>query len=160
MAFTYSHLYNFRTIGLRFFTVYGPWGRPDMAPFIFAEKIMNNEQITVYNNGNSTRDFTYIDDVTLSINLILNSKFSDSEPLASIYNIGNSNPVTVLNFINILEKALNKKAIVKFEKLQPGDVINTFADVNFLYERFGAIPSMALEDGLEKFATWFKNYYF
>lgn len=160
MAFTYSHLYNFRSVGLRFFTVYGPWGRPDMAPFIFTSKILNDEQITVFNNGLSTRDFTYIDDVTSAIDLILNSKFLDSEPLASIYNVGNSHPVTLLKFLNILEKVLNKKAIIKFESLQPGDVMNTFADVSLLNDRFSFNPSVALEDGLDNFVTWYNNYYY
>lgn len=159
MAFTYSHLFNIQTIGLRFFTVYGPWGRPDMAPFIFTKNILEESEITVYNDGNSKRDFTYIDDVTESILAIINSTISTFDSTSSIYNIGNSNPISLINFINILENQLGKKANIKYAQLQPGDVVNTFANTDLLSENFNISAKVSLENGLNQFVFWYKSYY-
>lgn len=169
MAHTYSHLYNFRTTGLRFFTVYGPWGRPDMAPILFANAITRNEAIKVFNDGNLERDFTYIDDIVDGIINVIDSKgrenqFSE-EPNQrqsanyGIYNIGKGNPIKLMDFIETLETALNKKAKKEFLPMQPGDVLKTFADVEALKNDFGFAPKTTLEKGIAEFANWFLNYY-
>tara|TARA_X000000950_G_C13917284_1_gene661633 strand:- start:3745 stop:4749 length:1005 start_codon:yes stop_codon:yes gene_type:complete len=172
MAHTYSHLYNIPTTGLRFFTVYGPWGRPDMALFKFTKSIINNEPIEVFNNGNHTRDFTYIDDITEGIIKILskipepNSEWtsSDPDPASSncpwrIYNIGNNNPVQLLEYIDALQKALNKKAKKNFLPLQLGDVPNTFANIDNLKNQVNFHPSTSVQDGISNFVKWYKQYY-
>ena len=169
MAHTYSHLFNIRTTGLRFFTVYGPWGRPDMAPILFANAISNDKQIKVFNNGNLERDFTFVDDIIEGIIRIIDS----SEPVNqkqgtsnqvqvtpySIYNIGNGNPVKLLDFIETMETALGKKAIKEFLPMQPGDVFKTFADVNALKMDFGYEPKTSIQKGIGEFVKWFKEYY-
>ena len=172
MAHTYSYLYNLPTTGLRFFTVYGPWGRPDMALFKFTKAILDEKPIDVFNFGNHTRDFTYIDDIVEGILKILNSPAKtnsnwDSEtpdPSSSkapwrIYNIGNNNPVKLMNYIDALEKALGKKAKINFMPLQPGDVPDTFANVNNLKSDFNYKPSTPIEQGVKNFIEWYKNYY-
>jgi UDP-glucuronate 4-epimerase len=156
MAHTYSHLYYIPTTGLRFFTVYGPWGRPDMAYFSFAEKIMSNEIIKVYNHGNLSRDFTYIDDIINGIFLII-SKEKSKESLYDIYNLGNSGPINLLEFIRTLEKALGLVAIKEFVQMQLGDVSTTYADVSKLSE-LGYQPKVSLGEGIDKFVEWFENY--
>jgi UDP-glucuronate 4-epimerase len=158
IAYTYSHLYNIQTTGLRFFTVYGPWGRPDMAPMLFANSILKEKPIQVFNNGEMKRDFTYIDDIISGIlgcvDIIPNeiSKYS-------IYNIGNSKPVDLMDFISIIEKALGKKSIKDFLPMQDGDVKVTYADTTSLFDLIKYKPSTELNDGVIKFIKWYKNYY-
>lgn len=156
MAYTYFHLYNIPMTGLRFFTVYGPWGRPDMAYYKFALNIMNGNPIDVYNNGDMERDFTYIDDVIESIyrlakkDIVLDYK---------LFNIGGEHPVNLLYFIETLEKALGKKAVKIFKEMQPGDVKKTFADSSELAAYTGYKPGTRIEEGIELFVKWFKHYY-
>ena len=171
MAHTYSHLYGLPTTGLRFFTVYGPFDRPDMALQKFTRAIMNDEPITVFNYGKHRRDFTYIDDIVEGIIRILdkpalpNSDWdcSNPDPATSsapyrIYNIGNNNPVELMSYIEALESSLGRKAEKEFRPLQPGDVPDTYADVDDLVEQFGYKPSMSIKQGVEKFARWYKDY--
>ena len=172
MAHTYSHLYNIPTTGLRFFTVYGPWGRPDMAYFSFTQDILAGKPIKVFNHGKMERDFTYIDDIVEGI-----VKLIDKVPVANkdwdesrndlstsfapykIYNIGNNQPVKLMRFINALEDALGKEAEKIYVDMQPGDVIRTYADVSDLEKDIGFKPSTSIEDGLKKFVEWYKEYY-
>ena len=157
MAHSYSELYKINTTGLRFFTVYGPFGRPDMSYFIFANKIMNNEKIDVYNYGKMERDFTYIDDITDGIlKVFFNLKISKKN--YNIYNIGNDNPVKLLDFIKILEKKLKTKANKNMLPLQKGDVIKTLADITLSKKEIGYDPIVKIESGLESFVKWFKEY--
>jgi len=169
MAYTYSHLFNIRTTGLRFFTVYGPWGRPDMAPILFATAISNGKPIKVFNNGNLERDFTYIDDIVEGIIRIIESTSPGSlqqetrnkQPATpySIYNIGNGNPVKLLDFIETMESALGKKAIKEFLPMQPGDVFKTFADVQALKDDFGYKPNTSIQNGIREFVKCFEEKY-
>lgn len=156
MAYTYHHLYKFPVTGLRFFTVYGPWGRPDMAYYKFAEKIMKGESIEVYNNGNMERDFTYIDDVTESISRLV-KKTEDTE--YRLFNIGGEHPVNLLKFIEILENKLGRNAEKIFLGMQPGDVKITCADTRDLSDYIDFVPEVRIEEGLEKFVKWYKEYY-
>jgi UDP-glucuronate 4-epimerase len=158
MAYTYSHLYNIPATGLRFFTVYGPWGRPDMAYFKFAKSILEEKPIDIYNNGELRRDFTYIDDITEGIEKLLN-KPSSEKPSYDIYNIGNSKPVHLMEFISILEDKIGKKAIKNFKPMQPGDVYETYASTEKLNSKTGYTPSTTLEEGLSFFADWYKSYF-
>jgi len=157
MAHSYSHLYGIQTIGLRFFTVYGPWGRPDMAPFIFADAIRNDRAIKLYNQGNHLRDFTYIDDVVLGMMRIIESSALPKQ--YSVYNIGCSNPVHLLEFVNQFELAFGKKAIKEYAPMQPGDVYATYADVTPLQRDFDYRPRTNIETGVRSFVEWFKAYY-
>ncbi len=167
MAHTYSHLFKIRTTGLRFFTVYGAWGRPDMAPILFAKAIKNDIPIKVFNNGNLERDFTYIDDIVNGIIHVIDSTEITGQPLNnksaevpySIYNIGNGNPVKLMDFIETLENAFHKKAKKEFFPMQPGDVLKTFADVSALKNDFGYAPNTTLKKGIGEFAKWFNEYY-
>lgn len=172
MAHVYSKIHNLPTTGLRFFTVYGPWGRPDMSPMLFADAIMNGKTLKVFNNGEMGRDFTYVEDIVEGVFRVLfkpaapNAVWDSSLPDPSsssvpyrIYNIGNSNPVRLLDYIETLEKALGKKAVKEFFPMQPGDVINTFSDVDDLEKDFDFKPSTELKDGLKSFALWYKSYY-
>ena len=172
MAHTYSHLYGLPTTGLRFFTVYGPWGRPDMAPFIFTKAINDNQAIDVYNFGNHRRDFTYIDDIVEGvIQTTLHTatadqtwdpkapKLSTSKAPWRIYNIGAQTPVHLLTFIETLEKALGKTAQKNLLPMQPGDVPDTYADVESLVEAIDYGPSTPLDKGIGEFVDWYKNYY-
>lgn len=156
MAYTYHHLYDITTTGLRFFTVYGPWGRPDMAYFKFAKNIMEGKPIDVYNNGDMERDFTYIDDVTESIYRLTKK---DADGKYRLFNIGGEHPVKLLTFIEILEKNLGKKAEIILKEMQPGDVKKTFADSTELAEFVNFKPEIRIDKGLEKFVSWFKEYY-
>jgi len=162
MAYTYSHLYNIPSTGLRFFTAYGPWGRPDMAPYIFTKSIMEGKPINVFNNGKMQRDFTYIDDIVESVIRIIDkipvSKSLNQAP-AAIYNIGNSKPIELMDFIRELELALNRKAIINYEPLQAGDVAVTWADCSALQSLIGFIPDTSLALGIEKFVDWHNEYY-
>jgi UDP-glucuronate 4-epimerase len=158
MAYCYSHLYNFETIGLRFFTVYGPWGRPDMAMFLFTESILNNKPINVFNNGNLSRDFTYIDDIVDGVGKVLLEKSKNSQNY-NIYNIGNSKPVKLLNFIEEIEKKLNKNAKKNMMAMQDGDVNKTYANVSKLQADYNYHPKTSIAEGIEKFVSWYSNYY-
>lgn len=161
MAYSYSKLYGIPLTGLRFFTVYGPMGRPDMAYYKFAKKIMNGEPIQIYNNGDMRRDFTYIDDIIIGIeNILCNPPAKDENGTAyKIYNIGNNKPEQLMDYISALEKCLGKKAEKEYLPMQPGDVYETYADVQDLMNDFGFKPSTTIEEGLLKFAEWFLNYY-
>jgi UDP-glucuronate 4-epimerase len=158
MAHTYGHLYGFKTTGLRFFTVYGPWGRPDMAYYLFAKAILNDKPIKVFNNGKMKRDFTYINDIVNGMTKII-EKNIDSREHYKIYNIGNNKTESLQNFINSIEKALNKKAIKKMHPMQKGDVPKTFADITDLINDYGYKPRTNIQDGIEKFIIWFKTYF-
>lgn len=157
MAHAYSQLYGIHTSGLRFFTVYGPWGRPDMAYFRFAKAIAEEKTIEVYNNGQLERDFTYVDDITESL-LRLISHPPRTTPPAAIYNIGKGAPVNLMHFISILEKHLGKEAIKKMLPMQKGDVFSTHADCSLLESVIGFVPETPLETGLKAFVDWFKKY--
>ena len=166
MAHSYSHLYNIPTTGLRFFTVYGPYGRPDMAYFSFTKKILAGEPIDVFNNGEMQRDFTYIDDIVEGIIRIMHKapapqKSSVTAAIApyKIYNIGNNRPITLRRFITAIENACGKKAIENLLPMQPGDVPITYADINKLQEEVGFVPKTSIEHGIEKFVEWYREYY-
>ena len=160
MSYTYNHLYGINTIGLRFFTVYGPWGRPDMATWIFTKKIINDEPIEVFNNGNMERDFTYIDDIINGTISILDSCKDDSnESFSKVYNIGNNKPENLLNFITLIEENLGKKAIKIMKPLQKGDVANTYADIKDIQADYNFIPKTKLVEGIPRFIEWFKSYH-
>ena len=161
MAHCYSKLYGIPATGLRFFTVYGPLGRPDMAYFKFAKKIMEGETIQIYNNGDMMRDFTYIDDIVKGIVNILPSAPKEIETGAryKVYNIGNNKPEKLMDYIQVLEKHLGKEAKKEFLPMQPGDVYQTYADVTDLMNDFDFKPSTTIEEGLGKFVEWFKKYY-
>ncbi|MDL2275439.1 NAD-dependent epimerase [Desulfosarcina sp. OttesenSCG-928-G10] len=172
MAHAYSHLFDLPCTGLRFFTVYGPWGRPDMALFLFAKAIFEDRPIDVFNHGNMKRDFTYIDDIVEGVVRVMknlpepNSDWSGDAPDPGtsyaryrIYNIGNNQPVTLLEFIEAIENAIGKKAVKNFMGLQPGDVPATFADVADLIRDVGFKPSTPISEGIEKFVAWYREYY-
>ncbi len=172
-AHTYSHLYNLPTTGLRFFTVYGPWGRPDMALFLFTKAIIEDREFDVYNNGKMVRDFTYIDDIIESLSRILinppkqNKNWNNFDKIISssiapykIYNIGNNNPVNLMDFIEEIKINLGKDAKINFKPIQPGDVKQTFADVTPLIKKINFKPSTSYKIGIKKFINWYKNYYF
>ena len=172
MAHTYSHLHSIPSTGLRFFTVYGPWGRPDMALFIFTKSIIEGRPIDVFNYGKMQRDFTYIDDITEGVVRVMdkpprgNPDWSGKQPDPSssrapykIYNIGNNNPVNLMDFIEAIEEALEKKAKKNMLPLQPGDVPATWADVNDLAEDLGYRPSTPLKEGIKKFTEWYRKLY-
>ena len=159
MAHTYSHLYNIPTTGLRFFTVYGPWGRPDMAPMLFADALCNDKPINVFNNGKMSRDFTYIDDIISGIILLLNapSNTENKSSLFRILNIGNGNPQSLEYFISMIETHLGKKAFKNFLPMQPGDVTRTWADLTKLVT-LGYESKTPISEGVSKFISWFLDY--
>lgn len=162
MAFTYAHLFNIPSTGLRFFTVYGPWGRPDMALFKFTHNILNGKPIEVYNNGEMYRDFTYIDDIIESVYRLLNLPPSPTENIPvpyTIYNIGNGSPVKLLDFIKTIEEELSITAEKVFLPLQPGDVVATYADTSKLYETIKFKPQTNIKKGIKAFIDWYKSYY-
>lgn len=158
MAYTYSKLYSIPSTGIRFFTVYGPWGRPDMSPTLFMSAVTTKETIKVFNNGDMKRDFTYIDDSVAGLIKIVPSTPKVEIPYA-IYNIGCSSPVKIMDFIAAIEKVAEKKAVLEMLDMQPGDVIATYADTSLLEKDFGYKPSTPLHIGIEKFHNWFKEYY-
>ncbi len=172
LAHTYSYLFNLPTTGLRFFTVYGPWGRPDMALFLFVKAILNDKHINVFNFGNMSRDFTYIDDIVESVKRILkviperieNVHDKDFSPDSSnapykVYNIGNNSPVRLMDFIETIEKKLGKKAQINFLPLQPGDVPSTYANVDELVKVTGFIPETSINKGISNFIDWYKSFF-
>jgi UDP-glucuronate 4-epimerase len=154
MAHVYSHLYGLPATGLRFFTVYGPWGRPDMSPMLFSKAILEGRPIQVFNHGDMQRDFTYVDDVVEGTLRVL-----DRPTRYAVYNIGNHQPVALLDYIAELERALGKKATLDMKPMQPGDVKATYADTRALQQAVGFVPSTQLKDGLAHFAAWLRNYY-
>ena len=157
MAHVYSHLYGLKTTGLRFFTVYGPWGRPDMAPFLFTKAILSETPIKVFNNGDLMRDFTYIEDIVKGIiEVLLTDKIQENY---NIYNIGNNTPVKLLDFIQAVELACNKKAQLDFYPMQDGDVYQTFADIEDLKAVTGYIPKVKINEGIQEFVNWYKAYF-
>jgi UDP-glucuronate 4-epimerase len=170
MAYTYSHLYNIPTTGLRFFTVYGPWGRPDMALFSFTKAILENKPINIFNYGKMRRDFTYVDDIVNGVLRVVDHipqaihssiSLTDSTSHAPycIYNIGNNQPVELLRFIEVLEASLNTVAQKNFLPLQPGDVLETYADVTDLHQAVGFTPQVPIEVGIPRFVDWYYRYY-
>ena len=172
MAHTYSHLFNLPTTGLRFFTVYGPWGRPDMALFLFTRKILAGEPIDVFNHGHHTRDFTYVDDIVEGVIRTLDQVPGPDpayDPLAPspatssapyrVYNIGNNRPVELLRYIEVLEDCLGRKAERNLLPLQPGDVPDTYADVEALQRDTGYSPSTPIETGVARFVAWYRDFY-
>jgi UDP-glucuronate 4-epimerase len=172
MAHTYSHLYHIPTTGLRFFTVYGPWGRPDMAFFIFTKSIIENKPINVYNYGKMQRDFTYISDIVEGIIKVndhppsrdlnwdsLNPDLFCPAAPYKVYNIGNSKPVELMDFIEVIEDKLNSKAMKNLLPIQPGDVPSTYADVSDLIKDFNYKPDTSVKDGIGKFVDWYKDFY-
>lgn len=167
MAHNYAHLFNLPVTGLRFFTVYGPWGRPDMALFKFTKGIFNDEEIEVYNNGQMSRDFTHVEDVVEGVVRIAKIPAKSEAPSApdvssapfKIYNIGRSEPVGLLEFIESLERAIGKKARKKMMPMQPGDVEKTFADVEELFEATNFRPQVVIDAGVSSFVDWYKTYY-
>lgn len=161
MAYSYSQLYGIKTTGLRFFTVYGPYGRPDMAAFLFANAIMKDETIKVFNYGKMQRDFTYIDDIVTGVMNVLSNPPKEDERGVNykIYNIGNNEPQDLMTFIETIEKALGREAKKEFLPMQPGDVEKTYADVTDLMEDFGFKPETSIETGIGRFVEWFKDYY-
>ena len=160
MAHTYSHLYNIPTTGLRFFTVYGPWGRPDMAIYLFADAISKNKYIRVFNNGDMSRDFTYIDDIISGIEILLQVPpvRINNKPAYRISNIGNGNPQPLSSFIKAIEKGFGLNAKKEYLPMQAGDVPQTWADISEI-EKLGYKSTVSIEKGVEKFVVWFKNYY-
>lgn len=158
MAHSYSHLYNIPTTGLRFFTVYGPWGRPDMAAYLFTKAIEEGRPIDVFNFGRMKRDFTYVDDVVEGVIRVMQDPPTETPPYR-VYNIGNHQPVELGRFIEILEEALGKKAIRNELPLQPGDVLETYADVEDLAQAINFRPNTPLEEGLANFVTWYREYH-
>jgi len=157
MASTYTHLFGIPATGLRFFTVYGPWGRPDMAPMLFAKSILEGKPIRVFNHGDMRRDFTYIDDIVEGVVNCLNPDFQDSR-ISRIFNIGRGEPVELLRFIEILEENLGTKAIKEMLPMQPGDVPATWADTTALEKATGYRPKTSLEEGIKHFAKWYLEY--
>lgn len=158
LAYSYSHLFSIPTTGLRFFTAYGPWGRPDMAYFSFTKNIFEGKKINVFNNGELQRDFTYIDDIVESVFLLID-KIPTNLPPYKIYNIGNNSPVSLGLFIEILEAEIGKKAIIDYLPMQPGDMLKTCADIGPLVKEIRFQPQTDLGDGLKKFVKWYREYY-
>ena len=158
MAYTYTSLYGFYTTGLRFFTVYGPLGRPDMAPMLFASAILKEQPIKVFNNGDLSRDFTFIDDIVEGLVRVVERE-PQGDVQARVYNIGCGSPTRLMDFIQTLEDAIGKKAEMKFLPMQQGDVFQTYADTSKLEKDFGYKPGTQLKDGVEKFVKWFRMFY-
>ena len=166
IAHSYSHLFKIPSTGLRFFTVYGPYGRPDMAYFKFTKLIEDNKKIDLYNNGKMKRDFTYIDDIIEGVFKVMKSppktmisNITNAKAPYRLLNIGNNNPVTLDRFISAIENSLSKKAKKNMLPMQDGDVPITFADINDLYKQFGFQPSTTIEDGIDEFVKWYKLFY-
>ena len=172
MAHSYSHLYDLPTTGLRFFTVYGPWGRPDMALFLFAKAIMNDETIDIFGNGEMMRDFTYVADIVMAISKLMvkpaspsdkwdakNTRSEISSAPYGLYNIGNNSPVGLMDYVHAVENALGKEAKKNYLGMQPGDVRATYADVDALYDYIGFKPETTIQEGINAFILWYKEYY-
>ena len=162
MAYNYSHLFGLPLTGLRFFTVYGPWGRPDMSAFLFTKAILGSEPIKVFNNGDMRRDFTYIDDIVAGVLAALDhppSPAGDGQPRHRVYNLGNHRSEPLMRFIEVIERACNRKARVEFAPLQPGDVPETYADIEASTRELGFLPRTAIDEGIPRFVAWFREYH-
>ena len=161
MAHSYAHLYQIPTIGLRFFTVYGPWGRPDMSPYIFTNCILNENPIKVFNKGEMMRDFTFIDDIVSGILGALDTPpiSLNASPPHKIYNLGNNKPVSLMNYINVIERACNKKAIIDLQPMQAGDVVQTYANIEESERDLGYAPTTSIDIGIPRFVDWFISYH-
>lgn len=161
MAHSYSKLYGIPATGLRFFTVYGPWGRPDMSPSLFLGAILEGRPIRVFNNGNMYRDFTYIDDIVAGVCAVVSAppQADNYGVAATVYNIGNSAPVPLMDFIGAIEKAAGREAVKEYTEMQPGDVYRTYADTSALERDFGYKPSTPLQQGIDRFCDWYKGYH-
>jgi UDP-glucuronate 4-epimerase len=161
MAHSYSHLFGIPSTGLRFFTVYGPWGRPDMALFLFTKAILSGEAIKVHNEGRMERDFTYVDDITEGVIRVMGSPAQPYKSTAPyrIFNIGNSKPVKLMDFIRAIEEELGKKAEMDLIPIQPGEVEKTWADVSGLSSEFGYSPETPVREGIRRFISWFREFY-
>ena len=161
MAFSYSKLYGIRTTGLRYFTVYGPWGRPDMAPALFANAIFSGKPINLFNNGDMIRDFTFIDDIVNGTMLVMESEanLEQREAPAKVYNIGCGHPIKLMDFVSQMEHAIGKKAVINYMPMQPGDVYMTNSDTTLLQNEVGYQPHIKLEEGIGKFVDWYKHYF-
>ncbi len=158
MAHVFSHLYQMPTTGLRFFTVYGPWGRPDMSPFIFASAIFEGKPLKLFNYGKHQRDFTYVDDIVDGVIRVLDGPPEGDLPYA-VHNIGNHNPVDLEDYVKLFEQAIGKTALIEKLPMQPGDVKTTFADISTMQEQYGYQPSTPIDVGVGKFVGWFREYY-
>jgi UDP-glucuronate 4-epimerase len=154
IAYSYSHLYGLHATGLRYFTVYGPWGRPDMAMFIFTKKILNGESIPVFNNGNMKRDFTYIDDIISGTRSAI-----DNNHKCEVFNLGNHRSEQLMDMISSIEKELDKKAEIDFQPMQAGDVKESFADIQYSTAKLGFLPKTSIEDGIPLFIEWYRSFY-
>ena len=154
IAHSYSHLYALNTTGLRYFNVYGPWGRPDMAMMIFANKIVNGEKLPVFNNGNMKRDFTFIDDIVAGTKSAVNENYK-----CEVFNLGNNKSERLMDMISLIEKELGQKAIIDFQPMQPGDVKESFADIKYSQQKLNYIPYTSIDSGIPKLINWFKEYY-
>ena len=160
MAYSYSHLFNINTIGLRFFTVYGPWGRPDMALFLFTKNMIENKKINVYNNGNHSRSFTYVDDIIESITRLYKKVSKDTKTGSyNIFNIGGENSVKLMNYIEAIEKELDIKANINFLPKQLGDVVKSEADSSSLEQFISFRPTTTIKHGIRQFINWYQDYY-
>ena len=161
MAHSYAHLYQIPTVGLRFFTVYGPWGRPDMSPYIFTNSILNEKPIKVFNKGEMMRDFTFIDDIVSGILGALDTPpiSLNASPPHKIYNLGNNKPVSLMNYINVIERACNKKAIIDLQPMQAGDVVQTYANIEESERDLGYAPTTSIDIGIPRFVDWFISYH-
>ena len=161
MTHSYASLYKIPSIGLRFFTVYGPWGRPDMSPYLFTKSILDGEELNVFNNGNMRRDFTYIDDIVDGVIAALDRNLNDCANIAphKIFNLGNNKPIKLMDYIRIIEKACSKKANLKLLPMQAGDVLETYADIENSTEELGFSPKINLDEGIPRFVEWFREYH-
>ena len=153
MSHTYNHLFKIKTIGLRFFTVYGPWGRPDMAYYIFCDKIIRGEPIDIFNNGNLKRDFTYIDDIINGTKSAMNSNYE-----CEVFNLGNNKSENIMDIIRLIEKNVGKNAIINYKDMQPGDVTQTYANIEYTQKKLGYKPKISISEGIPKFIDWYKSY--
>jgi UDP-glucuronate 4-epimerase len=158
LAYSYKHVHQIASTGLRFFTVYGPYGRPDMAPWLFADAILRGEPIKVYNHGHMERDFTFIDDIVDGVFGAVSRILSSPDETAPIYNLGNNRPVALMRFIEIIEKACGREAVKQFEPMPPADVQRTYADITLASRDLGFAPTVSLEEGLPLFVEWFRGY--
>jgi UDP-glucuronate 4-epimerase len=161
MAYNYSHLYDLPLTGLRFFTVYGPWGRPDMSAFLFTKAILGSEPIKVFNNGDMRRDFTFIDDIVAGVLAALDHPpaAGDGQPRHRLYNLGNHRSEPLMRFIEVIERACNRKARIEFAPLQPGDVPETYADIEASTRDLGFLPRTTIDEGIPRFVAWFREHY-
>lgn len=160
MAHVYSHLYKLPTTGLRFFTVYGPWGRPDMSPFIFAKAIFAGDTVKLFNYGKHSRDFTYIDDIVEGIIRVLDGPpTADNGAPYAVHNIGNHRPVNLEDYVKLFEQAIGKPANIEYAPMQPGDVEATFADISSLQEEYGYQPAISVDEGIGRFVAWYRSYH-